>query len=51
MNELSENGMLYDISEAVRTLNKVEGFEPKDYLRKEEPRYPQEAYRKIPQYP
>lgn len=36
MNELSENGMLYDISEAVRTLNKVEGFEPKDYLRKEE---------------
>ncbi len=35
MNENIENGMLYDISEAVRTLNKVEGFEPKDYLRKE----------------
>ena len=36
MSENKENGMLYDISEAVRTLNKVEGFEPKDYLRKEE---------------
>ena len=36
MSENNEKGMLYDISEAVRTLNKVEGFEPKDYLRKEE---------------
>lgn len=35
MSENIEKGMLYDISEAVRTLNKVEGFEPKDYLRKE----------------
>lgn len=31
-----EKPILYDMSEAVRNLNKVEGFEPKDYLRKEE---------------
>ena len=33
MNELKE--MLYDVNDAVRALNKVEGFEPKNYLRKE----------------
>ena len=33
MNEMKE--MLYDVNEAVRNLNKVEGFEPKDYLREE----------------
>lgn len=35
MNELSEKGMLYDNNEAVKALNRVEGFEPKDYLREE----------------
>lgn len=33
MNELKE--MLYDVNDAVRALNKVEGFEPKNYLREE----------------
>jgi len=35
---MSENigkSMLYETNDAVRALNKVEGFEPKDYLRKE----------------
>ncbi len=39
MNEkvMKENvPMLYDTNEAVRDLNKVDGFEPKDYLSKEE---------------
>lgn len=31
-----EKPILYDLCEAVRNLNKVEGFEPKNYLRKEE---------------
>lgn len=35
MSETAEKEMLYDINEAVRALNKVEGFEPKDYLREE----------------
>lgn len=35
MSETVEKEMLYDINEAVRALNKVEGFEPKDYLREE----------------
>lgn len=35
MNELTETGMLYDMNEAVRALNRVEGFEPKNYLREE----------------
>ena len=35
MNELKENGMLYDTNEMVKQLNRVEGFEPKDYLREE----------------
>ena len=33
MNELKE--MLYDVNDAVKALNRVEGFEPKDYLREE----------------
>lgn len=33
---MSETPILYDLSEAVQQLNRVEGFEPKDYLRKEE---------------
>ena len=33
MNENKE--MMYDVNEAVRQLNKVEGFEPKNYLREE----------------
>ncbi len=33
---MSENlKMMYDVNEAVRRLNEVEGFEPKNYLRKE----------------
>ncbi len=37
MSEIKENvEMMYDANEAVRNLNKIEGFEPKDYLRKEE---------------
>lgn len=35
MNETKNVEMLYDINEAVRNLNKVEGFEPKKYLREE----------------
>lgn len=35
MNEKTENVMMYDLNDAVRSLNKVEGFEPKNYLRKE----------------
>lgn len=35
MNELKEKGMLYDVNEAVKALNRVDGFEPKDYLREE----------------
>ena len=38
-NEMSENNkneMLYDTNDAVKALNKVEGFEPKNYLRREE---------------
>ena len=35
MNELKENGLLYDTNEMVKKLNSVEGFEPKDYLREE----------------
>ena len=35
MNELKENGMLYETNEMVKQLNRVEGFEPKDYLREE----------------
>ena len=33
---MSEKPILYDLSKAVQQLNRVEGFEPKDYLRKEE---------------
>lgn len=33
---MSETPIMYDLSEAVQQLNRVEGFEPKDYLRKEE---------------
>lgn len=33
---MSETPILYDLSEAVRQLNRVEEFEPKEYLRKEE---------------
>lgn len=33
---MSETPILYDLSEAVQQLNRVEGFEPKEYLRKEE---------------
>ena len=33
MNELKE--MLYDVNDAVKALNRVEGFEPKDYLTEE----------------
>lgn len=35
MNELKEKGMLYDVNKAVKALNRVDGFEPKDYLREE----------------
>ena len=35
MSENIEKSMLYETNDAVRALNKVEGFEPKDYLRKE----------------
>lgn len=35
MNGTKENEILYDINEAVRNLNKVDGFEPKNYLREE----------------
>lgn len=35
MNETKDIEMLYDINEAVRNLNRVEGFEPKKYLREE----------------
>lgn len=35
MSENSGKSMLYETNDAVRALNKVEGFEPKDYLRKE----------------
>lgn len=35
MNETKDVEMLYDINEAVKNLNKVEGFEPKKYLREE----------------
>lgn len=33
---MSETPILYDLSEAVQQLNRVDGFEPRDYLRKEE---------------
>lgn len=36
MNESINKSMLYETNDAVRALNKVEGFEPKNYLRKEE---------------
>lgn len=37
MSEMKENvEMMYDANEAVRNLNKIEGFEPKDYLRMDE---------------
>jgi hypothetical protein len=36
MNESVNKSMLYETNDAVRALNKVEGFEPKNYLRKEE---------------
>ena len=36
MNAINNTGMMYDKNEVVRNLNKVEGFEPKEYLRKEE---------------
>lgn len=35
-NEINTKEILYDKNETVRNLNKVDGFEPKDYLRKEE---------------
>ena len=33
MNENNDKGILYDTNEAVKLLNKVDGFEPKNYLR------------------
>lgn len=36
MSEMNEKGMLYDINDAVKALNRVEGFEPKNYLREED---------------
>ena len=35
MNENNDKGILYDTNEAVKLLNKVDGFEPKNYLREE----------------
>ena len=35
MNENKDKGILYDTSEAVKALNDVDGFEPKNYLRVE----------------
>lgn len=36
MNENQNKGIMYEENEAVRSLNRVEGFEPKNYLRTEE---------------
>jgi len=35
MNENNDKGILYDTNEAVKALNNVDGFEPKNYLRVE----------------
>lgn len=35
MSENNDKGILYDTNEAVKLLNKVDGFEPKNYLREE----------------